>query len=307
MPESRWRRVLAQTRQAAFGRLAFLVRGTIPDQKSWEELEQLLLQADVGVSATQSIVHELRSLPETRWAGSSADTLSPLRSILLARLQQGESRPAPVAPEVVVLVGVNGSGKTTAAARLGRWWLDRGKKPLLAAADTFRAAADEQLALWAERVGVPVITGQAGSDPAAVAYNASQAALARGMDVLIIDTSGRMHTSRNLMAELGKICRVTGKVIPGAPHQVLLVLDATTGQNGLAQARSFKEAVGVTGVFLAKLDHSARGGVALAVSNQLGLPIVFAGFGEGPDDIAPFDAQAFVDGLLATDEETIAA
>jgi fused signal recognition particle receptor len=203
---------------------------------------------------------------------------------------------------VVILVGVNGSGKTTAAARLARQWQRQGKRVLLAGADTYRAAAGEQLSVWAERLGIEVIGGEPGADPGSVIYAALQAAQARGVDVVVADTSGRMHTRHNLMAELEKVVRVAGKVVPGAPHQVLLVLDATTGQNGLAQARAFTEAVGVNGVILAKLDTSARGGVALAVADQLNLPILFAGLGEGPEDLVRFQPEAYVEGLLADTE-----
>ncbi len=197
-----------------------------------------------------------------------------------------------------VLVGVNGSGKTTSAAKLAAVLLRKGKRVLFAAADTYRAAADEQLQRWAERLTVDMVSGKPGSDPAAVAYDAAQAALARKVDALLVDTSGRMHTSHNLMAELQKVCRVTGKVIPGAPHHVVLVLDATTGQNALAQARAFTQAVGVTEILLTKLDGSAKGGMALAVHRSLGLPISYVGLGEGTDDLAPFDAEAYVEALL---------
>jgi fused signal recognition particle receptor len=207
--------------------------------------------------------------------------------------------PPPISgPLVYVLVGVNGSGKTTSAAKLAAVLLQKGQRVLFAAADTYRAAADEQLQRWAERLKVDVVSGKPGSDPAAVAYDAAQAALARKVDALLVDTSGRMHTSHNLMAELQKVCRVTGKVIPGAPHHVVLVLDATTGQNALAQARAFTQAVGVTEILLTKLDGSAKGGIALAVHRSLGLPISYVGLGEGTDDLAPFDAGAYVEALL---------
>jgi fused signal recognition particle receptor len=202
-------------------------------------------------------------------------------------------------PFIILLVGVNGSGKTTTAAKLGRRFADEGKRTLLVAADTFRAAAVDQLQVWAEQLGLPVFAGQIGTDPGAVAYDAVQSALARKMDVVLVDTAGRLHTRYNLMEELKKVRRVVGKASPGAPQAVWLVLDATTGQNSLLQARAFKEAVAVTGVILAKLDSSARGGMAFAIQHELGLPILFAGLGEKADDLQLFDPDAFVEGILA--------
>jgi fused signal recognition particle receptor len=194
---------------------------------------------------------------------------------------------------------VNGSGKTTTIGRLAYRWTQSGRRVLLAGADTYRAAASEQLALWGDRLGIDVIIGHPGSDPGAVVYNASEAATARGVDDLLIDTSGRMHTHHNLMAELQKVCRVAGKVIVDAPHEVLLVLDATTGQNGLAQTKAFSEAIAITGVIIAKLDSSARGGVGFAVVSELHLPIRYVGLGEKPQDLIPFEPESYVDGLLA--------
>jgi fused signal recognition particle receptor len=199
---------------------------------------------------------------------------------------------------VTILVGVNGSGKTTSLAKLGHYWQTQGQRVLLAAADTYRAAATEQLKRWAERLGTQLISGSSGSDPGAIVYNACEAALAREFDALLVDTSGRMHTEHNLMAELQKIVRVAGKVIQDAPHQVYLVLDATTGQNGLAQAQTFKETIDIDGIILAKLDGSAKGGVALAIQKQLGIPIHYVGLGESLEAFAPFDAHAYVSGLI---------
>jgi fused signal recognition particle receptor len=199
---------------------------------------------------------------------------------------------------VILLVGVNGSGKTTSAAKLGYRYKQQGKKVLLAPAATFRAAADEQLQVWGELVGLPVVAGQPGGDPGAVTYDAIHSAVARGYDLLLVDTAGRLHTRYNLMEELKKVVRVAGKALPGAPHAVWLVMDATTGQNALQQARAFKEAVQVNGVILAKLDSSARGGMAFAIRRELGLPILFAGLGEKPEDLEPFDPEGFVEGIL---------
>jgi len=201
-------------------------------------------------------------------------------------------------PTVIFLVGVNGSGKTTTAAKLGRLFSLSGKKVLLAAADTYRAAAIDQLQVWADRLGLPIIAGQPDSDPGAVAFDAIQSALARKFDVVLVDTAGRLHTRYNLMEELKKVHRVVGKALPGAPHLVLLVLDATTGQNALLQAKAFQAAVQVNGVILAKLDSSAHGGMAFAIQKELGLPIYFAGLGEKPEDLTPFDRVAFVEGIL---------
>jgi fused signal recognition particle receptor len=205
-----------------------------------------------------------------------------------------------VKPAVVLVVGVNGSGKTTTIAKLCQRYQAEGLSLLLGAADTFRAAAVDQLQIWGERLGVEVIAGPPESDPGAVAFNTVQAGLARKTDLVFIDTAGRLHTRFNLMEELKKVQRVTGKALPGAPHAVWLVLDATTGQNALVQARAFKESVNVTGVILSKLDSSARGGMAFAIQRELGLPILFAGLGERPEDLQPFDREAFVDGILAS-------
>ncbi len=200
-------------------------------------------------------------------------------------------------PSVILLVGVNGSGKTTTAAKLGSRFAKEGRKVLLVAADTFRAAAVDQLQVWAERVNLPVVAGQAGADPGAVVFDAVQSAVSKGFELVLVDTAGRLHTRFNLMEELKKVVRVSGKALPGAPHAVWLVLDATTGQNALVQARAFKEAVGVSGVILAKLDSSARGGMAFAIQHELGLPILYAGLGERAEDLQPFDPDAFVRGI----------
>jgi fused signal recognition particle receptor len=202
-----------------------------------------------------------------------------------------------------MFVGVNGSGKTTTVGRLANRLLLSGQSVLLAAADTYRAAAGEQLSLWADRLGIDIIQGNPGSDPGAVVYNASEAALSRKVDALLIDTSGRMHTHHNLMSELQKVCKVAGKLIPEAPHDVLLVLDATTGQNGIAQAKAFSEAIGITGIVLAKLDSSARGGVGFRIVSELNLPILYVGLGENIEDLHIFNSEEYVDGLLDMSDE----
>ena len=299
MVGSTWQQALERTRRTALGRLSQLLGTSEIDEASWEELEAGLLQADVGAALTGEITRSLRSEIASQGLTRNEQLRAALRASLLKQFPgpvRSESSGEP--PHVFVLVGVNGSGKTTSAAKLAAALQRQGLHVLLAAADTYRAAADEQLQQWADRLETEVISGKPGSDPGAVAYEAAQAALARRADVLLVDTSGRMHTSHNLMAELQKVCRATGKVIPGAPHRVILVLDATTGQNGLAQARAFTQAVGVTEILLAKLDGSAKGGVALAIHRSLGLPISYVGLGEGPDDLAPFDAEAYVEGLL---------
>ncbi len=267
-------------------------------EDTWEELESLLVQADIGVETTESVVETLRFRVKEDGIFRTSDLQDILREELLVRLD-----PAPLIrldqqPAIVLLVGVNGSGKTTTAAKLGKQYSEQGKKVLLAAADTYRAAAVDQLQIWGERLNLPVIAGQPNADPGSVAYDAVQAAISRQMDIVFVDTAGRLHTRFNLMEELKKVYRVVGKALPGSPHATWLVLDATTGQNALNQAKAFKEAVKVTGVILAKLDSSARGGMAFAIQREIGLPILFAGLGEKPEDLQRFDREAFVDGLL---------
>jgi fused signal recognition particle receptor len=299
MAGPQWQQALDRTRRAALGRLSQLLGTSEINAETWQELESGLIQADVGAELTAEIIHALRAEAQSQGLTRNAQLRSALRTSLIKQFEAFAESPPPVSgPLVYVLVGVNGSGKTTSAAKLAALLQRQARTVLFAAADTYRAAADEQLQRWATRLKVAVISGKPGSDPAAVAYDAAQAALARKMDALLVDTSGRMHTSHNLMAELQKVCRVTSKVIPGAPHHVVLVLDATTGQNALTQARAFTQAVGVTEILLTKLDGSAKGGIALAIHRSLGLPISYVGLGEGTDDLAPFDAEAYVEALL---------
>ena len=295
---SKWKDGLAKTSKATFGQIATLIGASEISDDVWDELEALLIQGDLGVETADAILDKLEEKVEREGVIRSNELRKALREELRARLDT----PSPIRftnhPTVVLIVGVNGSGKTTTIAKLGKRYRDEGKRVLLGAADTFRAAAVDQLQIWAERLNLPVIAGQPGADAGAVAYDSIQAGISRNADLVLIDNAGRLHTRFNLMEELKKVHRVVGKAMPGAPHAVWLVMDATTGQNALQQARAFKEAVNVTGVILAKLDSSARGGMAFAIQRELGLPILFAGLGEKPEDLEPFDPDAFVDGVL---------
>lgn len=299
MVQKTWQSALARTKRAAFGRLSNLLGSSELTTDFWDELEAALIQADLGVSTTLNLIEEVRSKAVKEGHTRGEQIQDELRSSLLERLIVPPEQVPMDGLLVIVMVGVNGSGKTTSAARLANYHVRLGRKCMLAAADTYRAAATEQLSLWADRIGLEIIRGDPGSDPGAVVYDAMQAAIARDIDVLIIDTSGRMHTHHNLMAELKKVCRVPQKVLEGAPHQILLVLDATTGQNGISQAKSFLEAVEVTGVVLAKLDTSSKGGVGFNVAAELNLPIQYIGTGESLDDLVQFDPGAYVDALLS--------
>jgi fused signal recognition particle receptor len=265
----------------------------------WDELEAALIQADLGVNISLDLLEEVKKKANQEGHTSGDQIHSEIRSSLLKRLIPPTIKQQTDGLMVIVMIGVNGSGKTTSAARLANYYKKQGKECILAAADTYRAAAVEQLSLWANRLGVEIIQGAPGSDPGAVVYDATQAAIAQEADVLIIDTSGRMHTHHNLMAELQKVCRVPQKLIPDSPHQILLVLDATTGQNGISQARAFLESVDVSGVVLAKLDTSSKGGVGFNVATELNLPIVFVGIGETADDLVEFNPVAYVEELLS--------
>jgi fused signal recognition particle receptor len=291
-------KAVQKSREGWFGKVARLFDRSRIDDELWMELEETLIAADVGVATTTRLLERVRG----RLGGGKQG--ENLRSALMAEMVDilrvdGGSGPVNSRPRVVMVVGVNGSGKTTSIAKLAHSYQQEGQKVLLAAADTFRAAAIDQLRVWGQRMGVEVIAHQPGADPGAVVFDALEAARHRGMDTVIIDTAGRLHTKFNLMEELKKIGRVASKVDGSAPHEVLLVLDATTGQNGLAQARHFTEAVGVNAIFLAKLDGTARGGIVLAICDELKIPITFIGTGEGLDDLAPFDAQTFVEALCS--------
>jgi len=296
----KWRSGLAKTSKTAFGRLANLLGATEITRETWDDLEALLIQADLGIETTSAVLDSLQRLVQDRGLIRSEEISEALQAELRARLDNPPVLNWANKPSVIMAVGVNGSGKTTTIAKIGQRFQSAGKTLLFGAADTFRAAAVDQLQVWGDRLRVDVITGAPESDPGAVAFNAIQSGVARGVDFVIIDTAGRLHTRFNLMEELKKVDRVIGKALPGAPHAVWLVLDATTGQNALQQAKAFKEAVGVTGVILSKLDSSARGGMAFAIQRELGLPILFAGLGEKPEDLIPFDPDAFVRGILSS-------
>jgi len=263
------------------------------DDAAWERLEEALIAADVGVPSTAELVRRLEARGEV---GDLGEALVDEATQLL-----GEPGTLGLdgSPSVILVVGVNGTGKTTTIGKLAERLREHGRSVVLGAADTFRAAAEEQLEIWADRAQADFVGGERGGDPAAVAYDAIETATARGRDVVIVDTAGRLHTQTNLMEELAKVRRVIAQKLEGAPHETLLVVDATTGQNGVQQARLFADAVGVTGVALTKLDGSAKGGVAIAIANELGLPVKLIGVGEGLDDLSPFDPQDFARALLA--------
>ncbi len=277
------------------------------DEEVLEELEEVLISGDVGVAAAETLVERLRERVRSDDTADGAALEEVLAEEIARLLKGGEAAPAPEAsgpeprPRVILLVGVNGTGKTTTLGKLAHYYRGQGKSVVVAAADTFRAAAVEQLRVWADRAGVEIIANQSGADPAAVAFDAVAAAQARGADVVLVDTAGRLQTKVNLMEELAKIGRVVGKRIPGAPHEVLLVLDATTGQNAIQQARRFGETIPVTGLVLTKVDGTAKGGVVVAIADQLGIPVRFLGLGEGMEDLAPFDAETFAAALFQRD------
>ena len=304
VPDEATGRALARTRRSWLGRLGGLLSGGVTPEL-WESLEEALLAADAGVGTTARVLESVRAA-----SPRDPDELRELLAAELVALLEGpaarspgrlwgpDARP-PEPPAVVLVVGVNGSGKTTGIARLAHAYREEGSRVILAAGDTFRAAAIDQLRMWGERLSVDVVAHRPGSDPAAVAFDTVEAARARGHDVVLVDTAGRLHNKKNLMDELGKIRRVIERQLGRGPDEVLLVLDATTGQHGLEQARAFTEVAEVTSLLLAKLDGSARGGVVFAVASELGLPVRFVGVGQEAGDLAPFDPRGFVSALLA--------
>ncbi len=294
---------LRKTRKTVFGQLAGILGAGDITEETWEDIEALLIQGDVGVQTSLALVERLRGRMKAEGLYKTADLTRALREEATALLPEAGPLNLDWPLAVILVVGVNGSGKTTSIAKLAYRLKGQGRRVLLAAGDTFRAAAIAQLCIWGERAGVPVVSGEEGGDPGAVVYDAIQAAKSQGRDTLIIDTAGRLHTQHNLMAELEKLHRIITKRVAWAPHETLLVLDATTGQNGLAQAKQFMKTVKVSGIVLAKLDGSAKGGMVLSIGNELGLPIRFVGTGEGLEDFAPFDRAAFVRGLVGKDEE----
>jgi fused signal recognition particle receptor len=295
---NKWHESLTKTRDVTFGRIANFFGTTEINDESWDVLEALLIQADLGVETTSSIIENCMEKVRKQGLTRTEQLYQLVKEELINQLDQPEEPDLSAEPTVIMIVGVNGSGKTTSIAKLAARYKKMGKKVLLVAGDTFRAAAADQLEIWSQRIDVPIITSNPNSDPGAVTYDGIKSAIARRMDVVIIDTAGRLHTRYNLMEEIKKVYRVAGKALPGAPHHSWIVLDATTGQNALQQAKAFQQAVDLDGAILAKLDSSAKGGMAFAIKHQLNLPILYAGLGEDVDDLQLFDRNAFVDGIL---------
>ena len=304
----RLKQAVASTKAQLVERVEEIVEGKVTvDQAVLDDLEATLLAGDLGVKTTQEILGRLREQVSRRRLQDPRQLRSALEQEILAVLESPSGAraefPAPKLPpagqpEVIFVVGVNGVGKTTSIAKLAHYYLQQNRRPLLCAADTFRAAANEQLEIWAGRLGIEIIKQKPGADPAAVIFDSLAAAKRRHDDPVIVDTAGRLHTKDNLMAELEKMCRIAGREVPGAPHQVLLIIDATTGQNGLQQARQFTEHAGTTGIVLTKLDGTAKGGVIVAIAGELGLPIQFVGVGEKLEDLLPFNPREFVESLF---------
>ena len=295
---NKWRESLTKTRDVAFGKVSTFFGATQINEDSWDELEALLIQADLGVDTTIALINNCQEQVDRQGLTRTEQLYSLLKSEMTALLDQPAEPELTHQPTVIMIAGVNGSGKTTTIAKLAARYKNMGKKVLVVAADTYRAAAVDQLEIWSDRIDVPIITAQPGSDPGAVTYDGVKSAISRGSDVALIDTAGRLHTRYNLMEEIKKVYRVAGKALPGAPHYSWIVLDTTTGQNALQQAAAFGKAVHLNGALLAKLDTSAKGGMAFAIKKQLGLPVLYAGLGERVEDLQPFNREAFVDGIL---------
>jgi fused signal recognition particle receptor len=292
---------LDKTRSKIQSSLAtILTLGRKIDEQLLSELEETLIGDDIGVETTRRLIEDLRAAWKSREISSSEDVVPFLKDKIRGYWppQDRKLNAAATGPTAILVAGINGSGKTTSIAKLAYTLSRDGKKVIVAACDTFRAAAVEQLTIWADRIGVQIVKHKSGSDPAAVAYDACEAAVARGADYVILDTAGRLHTQKNLMDELGKIRGVVAKKIPGGPHEVILVIDGTTGQNAIQQAKIFTEVIQVTGIFLAKLDGTARGGIVIAIREMLNIPVKFVGLGEKPEDIAEFDPDEFVEALF---------
>ena len=292
---------LSRTRGRLSDKLSRLIlRHRLFDEEMLDELEELLIGSDVGVKATEEIINDIRHLAREKRLKQSDEVLSLLQDEITRIL--GETKiwqPPDVHPLVILVAGVNGTGKTTTIGKLAYIFKQDGKSVLLAGCDTFRTAANEQLDIWAERAGADIVKGIEGADPASVAFDAMNKAISKGYDVLIIDTAGRLHTKKNLMEELRKLSRVVSKRLPGAPQERWLVLDATIGQNGIRQAKMFDEAIDITGIILAKLDSSSKGGVVIAIKKELNIPVLFVGTGEKIENIAPFSADDFIDGIFS--------
>ncbi|QDU34877.1 Signal recognition particle receptor FtsY [Poriferisphaera corsica] len=292
---------LSKTREAGpTAQLRNILVGKALSAELIREIEKLLIQADVGVKTAIELRKDIQAGWERSEITTGTDAWEFLKSQLIAYFPDEDRQIhfAESGPTVILVAGINGAGKTTSIAKITKSLRDEGKTVLLAACDTFRAAAVEQLEIWSDRLGVEVVKGKQGGDPAAVAFDAADAAVARGVDCLVIDTAGRLHTQEHLMRQLTKIKNVVGKKIPGAPHETILVIDATTGQNGINQAKIFTQASDVSGIFLSKLDGSARGGIVIAIREELNLPVKFIGVGETPDDVQPFDPPSFVEAMF---------
>ncbi len=295
------RKGLTRTRDTFVSGLRSLLRGRRLSDEVIDEIESRLIQADVGVRTTTKLIDELRQQYRAGAITQGEQVIGFLKSELKSYWPSANRQiaRADTKPTVILVAGINGAGKTTSVAKIARSLLDEKRSVMLAACDTFRAGAVNQLTIWADRLGVPIIKGQHNSDPASVAFDACEAAVARGVDVLVIDTAGRLHTQDPLMKQLTKIRDVVAKRIAGAPHEVLLVLDATTGQNAIEQAKKFKEAINVTGIFLAKLDGTAKGGIVIAIREAVDIPVKLVGVGESPEDVEPFDPETFIESMFA--------
>lgn len=295
---NKWRESLQKTRDVTFGKIATFFGATEIDDSAFDELEELLIQADVGVETTlrlvDTAVEKVDQLGYTKMSQLEDLLKAELASLLFDAKEPDFSQK----PTVIMVAGVNGSGKTTSIGKLAARYKNMGKSVLLVGADTYRAAAADQLEIWAERVGVPIITGQQNSDPGAVTYDGIKSAVSKEIDVVLVDTAGRLHTRYNLMEEIKKVYHVAEKALPGAPHYSWIVIDTTTGQNALRQAEAFGQAVNLNGAILAKLDTSAKGGMVFAIKDQLGLPVIYAGLGERIEDLELFDKTSFIDGIF---------